>query len=371
MDLVGTYGGVVEDNRDPEKLGRLKVRVPHVFGAVGGLYGGISTENIPWAMPLGLPAGLTHQSGGMDWLPNVGDPVMVRFLDGEPEKPVWEWSMQTQESAKSFKLHSYDKTTNRPNRGALTRYGHTVEWNDSGIIVTTSKGYRMLFTDADVGLDGDILIETQAGQSLEFDDLLNSATLNVNQDFYINVGEELLAICGNIQLNAASTIGLDSGTDTTINTGGNLGFDVGVDWDVNVGADTTFSLGGDIDINAAGLLALKVAGLANISITGNTSLLLGGDLTAAVTGATTLGFQGALAVTGAANITMTYLKLLLGAGASEPFVLGTQLQTFLSALLAWLQAHVHTSTTPGDPTSPPTIPVPVLPTILSTTIIGS
>ena len=290
MDLVGTYGGIVEDNRDPEKLGRLKVRVPHVFGAVGGLFGAISTENIPWATPTGLPAGLSQSSGGMDWLPTLGDQVMVRFLDGEPEKPIWEWGMQTQEGAKSFKLHSYDKITSKPTRGALVRYGHTVEWNEDGIIATTSKGYRVLLTDASIeGFDGDILIETQAGQSLELDDSLNTVTLNANQDYYINVIEEMLAICGSIQLTASSTIGLESGTETDLNVGGSLTFDVGADWDANVGGDTTFVLGGAIDITAAGLLALTVAGTANISITGKTDLFLGGELSAAIIGPTSIG----------------------------------------------------------------------------------
>jgi hypothetical protein len=45
-ELLGTYCGVVENVKDPEKLGRVKVRVPHVFGFIG-------QNDLPWALPAG------------------------------------------------------------------------------------------------------------------------------------------------------------------------------------------------------------------------------------------------------------------------------------------------------------------------------
>jgi hypothetical protein len=113
QELFGTYGGIVENVKDPEKLGRVKVRVPHIYGASGSSTGYIGTNNIPWALPAGMPAGGSPASGGFSHLPDVGDHVWVRFLDGEPEKPIWEWGMQTINDAKGLKLHQYNETGER------------------------------------------------------------------------------------------------------------------------------------------------------------------------------------------------------------------------------------------------------------------
>lgn len=61
----GTYRGVVLNNADPEGLGRLQVQVPDVPGADAG-----------WATPENPP-------------PQIGADVWVRFVDGDPQHPVW------------------------------------------------------------------------------------------------------------------------------------------------------------------------------------------------------------------------------------------------------------------------------------------
>ena len=80
--LFGTYLGFVEEVRDPDKLGRIKARVPSAYGFSSGPGGSIGTEDIPWAIPAGLAAGGSDASGGISWLPEPGDQVFVRFLDG-------------------------------------------------------------------------------------------------------------------------------------------------------------------------------------------------------------------------------------------------------------------------------------------------
>ena len=99
MLLGFTYAGTVESNLDPLKLGRLKVRVPHVYGTTASGVGYIGVNDLPWALPAGMAAGGSANSGGFSQLPEKGDHVWVRFLDGEPEKPVWEWGMQTMDDA--------------------------------------------------------------------------------------------------------------------------------------------------------------------------------------------------------------------------------------------------------------------------------
>jgi hypothetical protein len=344
MSLLGTYAGLVEDNKDPEKLGRLKVRVPHVYGAVGGVFGAISTENLPWSMPSGLPNGLSQNSGGFDWLPEVGDQVLVRFLDGEPEKPVYEWFMQTQKAAETFKLHQYKDATGaipgsgggKPKRGAMVRYGHTVEWNADGLILTTSKGYRLLLTDASrAGNDGDIQLASAMGQYLEFDDLLNQCNLNVNLDWQINVGNQIYSLSDSVSINTMSNeIEMVSGSYMSIDTLDNLEAIVGGDWRMDVTGDTYWTMVGDVTIDVTGSWIMTVVTDLDLSVLGNAFATITGNLELTSIGTTTLDFS----------------SLFLGTGSTESFVLGNQLLTYLTQLVSLLQAHQHPE--PDGTTSP-------------------
>lgn len=331
MDLFGIYVGIVEKNSDPEKLGRVKVRVPHVYGVMGSAVGAIPMDDLPWAMPLGLPAGGSARSGGMDWLPEPGDQVCVQFLDGEPEKPVWSWMMQTQDQAEGFKLHQYElkagKVT-KPKRGALTRYGHTVEWNEGSIAMSTSKGYQVLLLDAD-NMDGQILMRTQAGQFFTIDDSSRDAKLFLLDDFYIQLGSELNIMCDNVRLETIT---------------GNVEALIADKLDVSTLGDTTLLAQGICELTSVNNMALSSE--ADLTLGSGTAMLLDYGTT-----------------------------LTFGIGSTEPFVLGTQLSLFLNTLLTWLATHTHTSGSPGSPTSPPQVPPvaavqPQVAQLVSSTIFG-
>jgi hypothetical protein len=69
-----TYVGVVEDNEDPKKMGRVKVRVMDVFDE-------IEVEDIPWAMPW------KDLNGNEFNIPEKGKVVMVVFDQGNQDSP--------------------------------------------------------------------------------------------------------------------------------------------------------------------------------------------------------------------------------------------------------------------------------------------
>lgn len=72
----GKYRGFVQDNNDPEQLGRLKVTVPSLLAdAVTG-----------WAWPAVPYAGAGI---GFFFMPQAGDLVWVEFIEGELDHPVW------------------------------------------------------------------------------------------------------------------------------------------------------------------------------------------------------------------------------------------------------------------------------------------
>ena len=74
VDANKTYIGVVEDNDDPKKIGRLKIRVMDVFDEM-------SVEDIPWASPWKDLNGNTFN------VPEKGKVLVVLFDQGDTYKP--------------------------------------------------------------------------------------------------------------------------------------------------------------------------------------------------------------------------------------------------------------------------------------------
>ena len=75
--FYGKYRGVVSDNNDAEKLGRIRAHVPEVLGA--------QIES-PWALPC---APYTGPDQGLFVVPEVGAGVWIEFEAGDPARPIW------------------------------------------------------------------------------------------------------------------------------------------------------------------------------------------------------------------------------------------------------------------------------------------
>lgn len=74
----GKYRGIVVDTNDPQKLGRLTLKVPSILGndVVTG-----------WAMPCVPYGGMKDR--GFFFIPEVGSSVWVEFEAGDMEFPIW------------------------------------------------------------------------------------------------------------------------------------------------------------------------------------------------------------------------------------------------------------------------------------------
>jgi uncharacterized protein involved in type VI secretion and phage assembly len=72
----GKYRGIVTDNQDPLRLGRIQTRVQDVLGS----------DDIGWALPALPYAG---DGVGLYLIPPVGASVWIEFEHGDIEYPIW------------------------------------------------------------------------------------------------------------------------------------------------------------------------------------------------------------------------------------------------------------------------------------------
>lgn len=74
--LLGKYRGIVVDNADPKRLGRIRARVPDAMG-----------DNVTgWALPCAPFGG---KSVGLFMIPPTDALVWIEFEQGDPDYPIW------------------------------------------------------------------------------------------------------------------------------------------------------------------------------------------------------------------------------------------------------------------------------------------
>jgi phage protein D/phage baseplate assembly protein gpV len=183
--VVGVVTGVVDDIDDPQKLGRVRVRLPWLSDDYVG----------DWARVALLGAGPNR---GAVWLPEHDDEVLVAFEQGDITRPVvigGLWNGKDQPP-------TYEVDQGRQKfRSLVSRRGHTLTLRDgddsSTIELTTSDGKLSLVLDetngeikltADgttkvtISAGGDLAIKAQGQLTLEGQqgaELTSSATVKV------------------------------------------------------------------------------------------------------------------------------------------------------------------------------------------------
>ncbi len=141
----GKYSGVVMDNQDTDKAGRIQVQIPSIFG----------TTQAVWARPC-FPA--RHF-----FVPDIGDMVWVEFEAGDPSYPLWVGTWY-----KDGAVPTEAAVSPPDNRVIQTPSGHTVEFSDKSgdeKILIRHKGNAFLSIDK----NGSVLIANQKGSSISLD----------------------------------------------------------------------------------------------------------------------------------------------------------------------------------------------------------
>jgi hypothetical protein len=149
----GMYIGVCVENNDPLKLGRIKVRVPII-------YGNIPIEDLPWAEPC-FPYATEDQS--IFFIPEKESFVTVWFLNGSKYKPIWVGGIHRSDSnaVPSICKQNYPKK-----KVIKTKTGYMYfDDKDYEIKIEHKNGSEIILKD-----NGDIVIHARNHVSIYSDD---------------------------------------------------------------------------------------------------------------------------------------------------------------------------------------------------------
>jgi hypothetical protein len=344
--------GIVTDNKDPREIGRVKFRVPEVGGQ----------KIFAWAK---VPMAVGGNQAGLFAAPTVDAQILVAFEANDINRPVIIGAWYPQVSEKSTipgaAQHLGDDPVRdgrgedtgtgaggvqleQPIDGAITEYpfnfvfkspraGHLIEIDDTqdgerisishgpskswlefqsdGTIVMGSKDKRYLVVEQsnqehfkaahDVLVDGAMTHKTVGAQTEEYADTA----------MITHTGDKTETL----QANSTKTV---TGTTTETLTG-----------------DVTKTLSGALSLTIASLVTLVMAAAATVS-------------------GTTIAISATV-------LTVTAGSIILGSSSGGLALMNENALALLNANIAINNGHLHTTTLPGAPTGPPTVPQIPLP----------
>lgn len=148
----GKYRAIVINNQDPQKRGRLRLRIPSV----------LAEQDSDWALPC-LPYGGLDQQG-MFFVPDVDAQVWVEFEEGDISRPIWVGTFWQQQSDIPEDASKDEPTT----RMIRTSSGHILQFDDA----EGEEQFR-LYHPADAEMiidkDGSISLTDASGAKLKMD----------------------------------------------------------------------------------------------------------------------------------------------------------------------------------------------------------
>ncbi len=164
--IEGLQIGVVTTlEEDPNSEGRIKVRIPIVSNEEDGV----------WARLGNL---LSGESSGMYFRPDVGDEVIVGFINNDPRQPMILGALHS-----SGRPSPFEATDDNFEKGLVTKTGLKMTFNDDeealSIGIETPAGNKLMMSEE----DGSITIEDENGNSI----LMNSDGITIDSSADLNL----------------------------------------------------------------------------------------------------------------------------------------------------------------------------------------
>jgi Rhs element Vgr protein len=195
--IQGLQIGVVTDlENDPDSQDRIRVRLPIIDANEDGV----------WSRIASLDAGDTR---GMFFRPEIGDEVIVGFLNNDPRHPVVLGMLNS-----SVKPAPLKGSNQNDEKGYTSRSGMTMIFNDSekSLKIQTPAGKKLTLSEQ----DGVVDIEDENGNKFTMDS--SSISMQSSGDIKLTAGGDLTVTATNINLTPSSSLAVSAG-GASINAG--------------------------------------------------------------------------------------------------------------------------------------------------------
>jgi len=200
--------GIVKDNRDPQKLGRVKVQLPTLTEA----------ETTWWAPIVMLGAG---QNRGWFFIPEVEDEVLVAFEHGDVNRPIVLGALWNGEAKPPDK-----NPGNNPRRLIKSREGSRVLFDDEQdrIVIEDGGGKGRITIDTAhntiliEALEGDVALQAPEGEL----QIVSKETIwKAGKTIEVNIGTTLaIGTNARCDITGMRLLQFTGGPDVNINSGG-------------------------------------------------------------------------------------------------------------------------------------------------------
>ena len=172
VDYTAFYRGTVVDNDDPLHFGRVRVRVPQIYGSEEQRDTNLYTPNIaiPWATSA-IMAGAGNNTGAY-LIPNIGDTVLVTFENGDPQLPLYFGGLLTTDGVNKF-IGTKDANNDEYYKASSEDFNTDITNKSQRVLYKSLKGATIIIDDKD-GSES-IKIIDQLGQFISLENFSGEA----------------------------------------------------------------------------------------------------------------------------------------------------------------------------------------------------
>ena len=215
--FYGVTVGVVTNTKDPENLGRVKVKLPWLS----------DQDESYWARVVAPMAGSDR---GLYWLPEVDDEVLVAFEQGDMAFPyilggLWNGKDKPPEK---------NEDGNNNKRMIKSRSGHTILFDDTKdkekIVIQDKTGNNKITIDSktnsmEIKVEKDLTIETKGKISIKStgNDIAiecQNLTIKTQQNYQLDAGADCkIKAKAKCEIAAQSALGINCSAGVKINNG--------------------------------------------------------------------------------------------------------------------------------------------------------